>query len=85
MNKLAILGASGHGKVIAEIAYLNGYNKIDFFDDRYPKLSSIEAWSVVGNTSSLIYLLGDYSGIIIAIGDNDTRVKKQAQLEAPRW
>ena len=35
MNKrLAIIGAGGHGKVVGEIALLNKYAVIDFFDDR---------------------------------------------------
>lgn len=33
-NKLAIIGAGGHGKVVGEIAFLNEYDVIDFFDDR---------------------------------------------------
>ena len=33
MDKLVIVGASGHGKVIADIAKLNGYNDIVFLDD----------------------------------------------------
>ena len=37
MNCLAILGASGHGKVVAEIAELQGWKKIVFFDDAFPK------------------------------------------------
>ncbi len=31
MRKLAIVGASGHGKVVADIARKNGYNEIFFF------------------------------------------------------
>ena len=33
-KKLAIIGAGGHGKVVGEIASLNHYNVIDFFDER---------------------------------------------------
>ncbi len=33
MNGLIIIGASGHGKVIADIATLNGYKEIAFLDD----------------------------------------------------
>jgi hypothetical protein len=33
-KKLAIIGAGGHGKVVGEIALLNQYKTIDFFDDR---------------------------------------------------
>jgi hypothetical protein len=33
-KKLAIIGAGGHGKVVGEIALLNQYENIDFFDDQ---------------------------------------------------
>ena len=33
-KKIAIIGAGGHGKVIGEIALLNHYEIIDFFDDQ---------------------------------------------------
>ena len=32
-KKLVIIGASGHGKVIADIAKKNGYYEIVFLDD----------------------------------------------------
>ena len=32
-KKLAIIGASGHGKVIADIALKNGYEIVGFLDD----------------------------------------------------
>lgn len=47
ITRCAILCASGHGKVIADIADiagLNGYNKVHFFDDRWPKLSQVAHW-----------------------------------------
>ena len=33
MKKIAIIGASGHGKVVADIARLNQYQEIVFLDD----------------------------------------------------
>ena len=33
MKRLIIIGASGHGKVVADIAALNGYTDIAFLDD----------------------------------------------------
>ena len=32
-RKLLIIGAGGHGQVVAEIAMDLGYSKIDFIDD----------------------------------------------------
>ena len=40
MKKLAIIGASGHGKVIADIAVKNGYEEIVFLDDN-PELKDV--------------------------------------------
>jgi UDP-N-acetylbacillosamine N-acetyltransferase len=36
MNIIAIYGAGGHGKVVADIAYLNNYDKVIFIDDSNP-------------------------------------------------
>ena len=33
-KKIAIIGAGGHGKVVGEIALLNKYNPVHFFDDQ---------------------------------------------------
>ena len=32
-ERLIIIGASGHGKVVADIAELSGYKEIAFLDD----------------------------------------------------
>ncbi|MEZ9470059.1 acetyltransferase [Vibrio lentus] len=80
MTKCAILGASGHGKVVAEIAELNGYKNIHFYDDRWPKLTEIEHWQVVGSTDTLLAHCVDYNAVIVAIGHNQTRLQKQSLL-----
>ncbi|WP_341659347.1 acetyltransferase [Vibrio sp.] len=80
MSKCAILGASGHGKVIAEIAELNGFNDIRFFDDRWPKLSHIEHWHVIGTTERLLESCSSFDAVIVAIGHNQTRIEKQTLL-----
>ena len=38
-KKIIIIGASGHGKVVADIAKLNGYEEILFLDDDTSKRS----------------------------------------------
>mgnify|MGYP000586018273 CR=1 FL=1 len=81
MPVLAILGASGHGKVIAEAALLSGeWTDVVFFDDAYPSVKMIESWSVVGNTQNLIDQSSVYPGVVIAIGNNEIRLSKQAEL-----
>ncbi|MFA0533141.1 acetyltransferase [Vibrio breoganii] len=79
-RKCAILGASGHGKVVAEIAELNGYKDILFFDDRWPDIDSVEHWSVCGDTSMLIAKVGEFDLTIVAVGHNETRLAKQNEL-----
>ncbi len=78
MPKLAILGASGHGKVVADIAELNGYDVV-FFDDAFPEKNKIEHWPVIGSSNDLLKCASDYE-IFIAIGNNAIRQQKQIQL-----
>ncbi|ELH7810901.1 acetyltransferase [Vibrio harveyi] len=80
MKHCAILGASGHGKVVAEIAELNGYNEITFFDDRWPNLTSVAHWKVSGDTNTLLRKAKVYDLTIIAIGHNAIRISKQREL-----
>lgn len=75
MKKLAIVGAGGHSKVVAEIAQLNEWTSLDFFDDRWPTLTQFSDYIVVGNIQSLYKNIGDYDGVIIAIGNNEIRAK----------
>ena len=42
MKKIAIYGASGYGKVVADIARLNGYNEVLYVDDGENKYISFE-------------------------------------------
>ncbi|EOX3943184.1 acetyltransferase [Vibrio alginolyticus] len=81
MNRTcAILGASGHGKVVAEIAELNGYTNIEFFDDRWPGLQNVEHWPVKGNSETLLKIAAQFDLTVIAIGNNKIRLEKQNQL-----
>ncbi|MBE4605623.1 acetyltransferase [Vibrio navarrensis] len=80
MGTCAILGASGHGKVVAEIAELNGYSDIHFYDDRYPELHIIEHWNVVGDSEALLASVEQYACVAVAIGSNAIRLNKHRQL-----
>ncbi|MFA0477117.1 acetyltransferase [Vibrio breoganii] len=80
MTSCAILGASGHGKVIAELAELNGYDPIDFYDDAWSAKSSVECWEIKGNTDNLFAIVESYDLVVVAIGNNEVRVEKSRQL-----
>lgn len=80
MKRLAILGASGHGKVIADAALLSGWQDVVFYDDAWPQLKSNGRWNVIGNTDSLLKLLPLDVGVVVAIGNNSIRQLKQQKL-----
>ena len=80
MRRLAILGASGHGMVVAECAECEGWREVVFFDDAWPACSTNGVWKVVGNSNALLSDAASFDGVIVAIGDNDIRLKKQSEL-----
>lgn len=82
IRRLAILGASGHGKVIAEIAELCGWDEIHFFDDKWPNVITNGPWNVLGDTNSLVENSSTYNSVIVAIGNNSTRYDKSLYLIA---
>ena len=69
--KLTIIGASGHGKVIADIAVKNGYDEIEFLDDA-DGITSCGTYPVVGSTNDAAEVKND---IFVAIGNNEIRQK----------
>lgn len=81
MNRLAILGASGHGKVVADLAEQCGWKEIHFFDDKWPKIENNGVWQIVGDTERLFSELSSYSGVIVAIGSNGIRQQKLIELQ----
>lgn len=79
-KRLAILGASGHGKVVAEIALDCGWRDIAFYDDAWPELSTNGSYEVVGDTASLVRQVRDFDGVHVAIGNNRVRLEKYEYL-----
>jgi len=71
-KKIAIIGAGGHGKVVGEIALLNGYKEIHFFDDKINEIQNFP-FSIISNLSQLKNDLKNYHFFFVAIGDNKTR------------
>lgn len=74
MNKLVIIGAGGHAKVIYNIAILSGYDDIVFLDDINPYKDF--KYEIEGTTEKLFSK--EYSeniDVFVAIGDIATRMK----------
>lgn len=80
--RLAILGASGHGKVMADAAGQAGWDEVVFFDDAWPELTRNGPWAVVGDTAALLEGVKDFDGVVVAIGNNRIRQVKQRELAA---
>jgi sugar O-acyltransferase (sialic acid O-acetyltransferase NeuD family) len=80
-NKLLIIGASGHGKVVADIALkMNQWESISFLDDN-ERLKSSMGIKVIGKSSDVVEFIDDHD-IFIGIGNNTLREKIQNKLEA---
>ena len=71
-KKLAIIGAGGHGKVVGEIALLNKYEIIDFFDDKINEIKN-QPFNIFGNLTQLKDNLSNYDDFFVAIGNNELR------------
>lgn len=72
-DKIIIIGASGHGKVVADIAKLNGYKEIIFLDDDESKNRN-SIYDIVGTSKDIEDYKDEYD-CIIAVGDNTVREK----------
>lgn len=70
MSALRIIGAGGHGRVLADIAEAMGYAEIAFLDVSYPELTRSGAWDVIGTPADL-----DGCAVALGIGDNLTRLR----------
>jgi sugar O-acyltransferase (sialic acid O-acetyltransferase NeuD family) len=82
MRRLAILGASGHGKVVADTAEACGWQSVVFFDDAWLTRERNGVWPVEGNTTELLGRLSEFDAVLVAIGDNRIRLEKLAILKA---
>lgn len=77
MKQLVIIGASGHGKVVADIAKMDGYDDISFLDDN-ESLVECGGYPVVGKCSDY----GKYNcDMFVAIGNAKIRQTIQERLK----
>ncbi|EOV9526568.1 acetyltransferase [Bacillus cytotoxicus] len=79
-KKLLIIGAGGHGKVIADIALkMNRWEHIAFLDDNEDMETSMGI-EIIDKSASASKYIQDYD-LFIGIGNNTIRKKVQEQLE----
>ena len=80
MDRLIILGASGHGKVVADCASKNGYRDIVFLDDA-DGLVDCGGWPVIGKCAEVVKLDGK---VIVAVGNAAIRRRLQERVSPDR-
>lgn len=80
MNKLLIIGAGGHGKVVADIAMsMDKWDYIAFLDDNKKKVELVDI-DIIGKTSDVFDKVNEYE-IFVAVGNNELRSKVSEQLK----
>lgn len=67
MTKLLIIGAGGHGKVVADTAEASGYLNIDFLDQSWPEHTKNGRWEIIGKPTKLDVEM------FCAVGNNNIR------------
>jgi sugar O-acyltransferase (sialic acid O-acetyltransferase NeuD family) len=82
-NKLIIIGASGHGKVIGDITkIMKEWKSIAFLDDD-DAIKELLGLEVIGKSADAFTHI-EGSDIFVGVGNNATREKIQVKLEAAR-
>ena len=78
-NKLIILGAGGHGRVVADVAVTLGYySEILFLDDADIVEKNI---AVIGKIADFVRYI-DSADFFVAVGNNETRKKLFERLKS---
>ncbi len=72
MSGLLVLGAGGHGRVIADAAS-HSYQTIAFLDDS-PDSCECGRWPVLGPIKDLSSYRNDFTQVTVAVGDNARRL-----------
>lgn len=81
MAQLLIIGAGGHGSVVADAALSSGaWRSVAFVDDT-SGLSRVLGYEVVAGTADLARLASSYSQAVVAIGNARVRLTLLDQLQ----
>jgi sugar O-acyltransferase (sialic acid O-acetyltransferase NeuD family) len=82
-QRIAVFGAGGHGKVVVDAIERNtGLAVACVVDDRPQPGAAVLGHPVAGGREALLARRGAIDGVIVAIGDNRTRMEVAGWLEA---
>ncbi|HAA89965.1 MAG TPA: acetyltransferase [Peptococcaceae bacterium] len=78
-KQLVVIGAGGHGKVVAEVAAAAGYEVLGFFDD-FVKSSPLQKYPLLGTIAELPRKADQGVLAVVAVGDNRRRRELVAEI-----
>lgn len=82
-KEVIIIGAGGHGKVIADIILKSGDQIKGFLDDSFPDRKSFIGYPILGKLNTLVST--EKTEYIIAIGNADLREKIASKHKEIEW
>lgn len=83
MSSLLVLGAGGHGKVVADTALATGrWDRVAFLDDRSPDLATVMGLPVLGRLAEAPGFRDAFPEALVAIGHSRTRLRVLESLAA---
>jgi len=85
VDKIVVIGAGGHGRVCAEAAQAAGFEVLAFCDAALETGSSVNGIEVLqaATAAEIVKKFGAAdTGAVVAIGDNDTRMKLIDEAES---
>lgn len=74
-RKLLVLGAGGHGRVVADIALSSGYERVAFLDDAFETLKTASSSPAIGPMSAIRDMASEWPDAIAAVGNNVRRLE----------
>ncbi len=81
MGALLIVGAGGHGKVVADAALSTGrWDEVVFLDDAWPGKKENGRWGISGKVENLSEWQIRCKDAVVAVGDNRLRLIFQHRL-----
>lgn len=73
--RLLVVGAGGHGRVVADAAEsIGSWKEIVFADDRFPEMKASGRWNVIGSLRNFEDLLPERGDFVVAVGSAALRL-----------